>query len=113
MSYELIGYAQNQWKSWGDELPNDVDIKVVVYRGVALEELRKQFPVVQGKSDYRYLEYSRAIQFLQEQVKEVESYKKEEQQAANSEASAVKIWEELEQTLKKTHRVIIENLGVW
>jgi hypothetical protein len=112
MSYELIGYAWNEWRSGGDELPDDVDIKVVVYRGVELEELRKQFPVVQGKSDYRYLEYARAIQFLQEQVKTVESYKKEEQQAADSEASAVKIWEELEQTLKKTHRVIIENLGV-
>jgi hypothetical protein len=77
-----------------------------------LAELRKQFPVVQGKSDYRYLEYARAVQFLQEQIQTVESYKKEEQEAADSQARAVKMWEELEQTLKKTHRVIIENLGV-
>ena len=112
MSYELIGMAWNQWKSEGHKLPDDVDVKVVVYRGVELEELRKQFPVVQGKSDYRYLEYARAVQFLQEQVKTVESYKKEEQAAADSEASAVKMWEELDQTLKKTQRVIIENLGV-
>ena len=112
MSYELIGMGWNQWKSEGHELPDDVDIRVVVYRGVELEEVRKQFPVVQGKSDYRYLKYARAIQFLQEQVKTVESYKKEEQQAADSEPNAVKMWEKLEQTLKKTHRVIIENLGV-
>ena len=113
MSYELqIGNAWNQWTNPSHELPDDVDIKVVVYRGVELEELRKQFPVVKGKSDYRYLEYARAIQFLQEQVKTVESYKKEEQEAADSVLSTVKMWEELGQTLKKTHRVIIENLGV-
>jgi hypothetical protein len=113
MSYELqIGNAWNEWKSEGHELPDDVDIKVVVYRSVELAELRKQYPVVQGKSDYRYLEYARALQFLQEQVKTVESYKKEEQEADDSLASAVKMWEELEQTLKKTHKVIIENLGV-
>jgi hypothetical protein len=107
MSYALqIGNAWNQWKNEGHELPDDVDIKVVVYRGVELEELRKQFPVVRGKSDYRYLDYARAIQFLQEQIKSVESYKQDE-----SEASAVKMWDELDQTLKKTHRVIIENLG--
>lgn len=112
MAYELIGYDWNEWKPYGDDSPNDVDIKVVVYRGVELGELRKQFPVVKGKSDYRYLEYAPAIQFLQEQIKEVESYKKEEQQATDSQASAVKMYEDLEQTLKKTHRAIIENLGV-
>lgn len=112
MSYELIGMAWNQWKSEGHELPDDVDVKVVVYRGVELEEVRKQFPVVKGKSDYRYLEYARAVQFLQEQIKTVESYKRDEQRAADSEASAVKMWEELDQTLKKTQRIIIENLGV-
>jgi len=112
MAYELgIGHAWNQWKNEGHELPDDVDIKVVVYRGVALEEVRKQFPVVRGKSDYRYLEYARSIQFLAQKQREVESYKKEEQDAANSEPNAVKSWQELEETLRKTHRLIIENLG--
>ena len=113
MAYELgIGHAWNQWKSEGHELPDDVEIKVVVYRDVALEEVRMQFPVVRGKSDYRYLEYARAIQFLEQQEKEVESYKKKERDAADSERNALKILEELEKTLKKTHRLIIENLGV-
>lgn len=113
MSHELqIGNAWNQWKNEGHELPDDVDIKVVVYRGVELEELRKQFPVIKGKSDYRYLEYARAIQFLEEQAKIVESYKKKEPEEDDSVPSAVRMWEELEQTLKTTHRVIIENLGV-
>jgi len=113
MSYELqIGNAWNEWKSEGHELPDDVDIKVVVYRGVELGELRKQFRVVKGKSDYRYLEYASAIQFLEEQAKIVESYKKKEQEQDDSIPSAVKMWEELEQTLKTTRRIIIENLGV-
>lgn len=113
MAYELqIGNAWNQWKNVGHELPDDVDIKVVVYRGVALEEVRKQFPVVRGKSDYRYLEYARAVRFLEQKETEVQGYKKEEQDATDSQPNAVKMWEELDHALKKTHRVIIENLGV-
>lgn len=107
MSHELqIGNAWNQWKDEGHELPDDVDIKIVVYRGIELEKVREQFPVLRGKSDYRYVEYARAIQFLQAQVKNVESYKDGE-----NDASAFKIWDELDQTLKKTHTLIIESLG--
>lgn len=107
MSYELqIGNAWNQWKNEGHDLPDDVDIKVVVFRGIELEKVRKQFPVLRGKSDYRYVEYALAIQFLQAQVKNVESYK-----TGEDIESSVKMWDELEQTLKKTHSVIIENLG--
>lgn len=107
MCYELeIGHEWNQWKNEGHALPDDVDVKVVVYRGVALETVQKQFPVLRGKSDYRYVEYARAIQFLQTQAMNVKNYKEEE-----SDAVVVKIWDELEQTLKKTHTLIIENLG--
>lgn len=107
MSYELIGNAWNQWKVEGHELPDDVEIKVVVYRGVELEEVKKQFPVLRGKSDYRYVEYGRAVQFLQVNMKEVESYKN-----AREDANLVRIWEELSRTLARAHTLIIENLGV-
>jgi hypothetical protein len=107
MSYELhIGSAWNQWKNAGHELPDDVDIRVVVYRGIELAEVRKQFPVVRGKSDYRYVEYTRAVRFLQENVKIVESYKR-----AASDANEIEIWDRLAQTLMKTHERIIESLG--
>jgi hypothetical protein len=107
MSYELhIGSAWNQWKNAGHELPDDVDIRVVVYRGIELAEVRKQFPVVRGKSDYRYLEYTRAVRFLQENVKIVESYKR-----AASDANEIEMWDRLAQTLMKTHERIIESLG--
>lgn len=106
MSYELIGNAWNQWKDEGHELPDDVEIKVVVYRGVGLEEVKKQFPVLRGKSDYRYVEYGRAVQFLHENMKQVESYKE-----ADEDGNPVRIWEKLSRTLAKTHTLIIENLG--
>lgn len=106
MSYELIGNAWNQWKNEGHELPDDVEIKVVVYRGVALEEVKKQFPVLRGESDYRYVEYGRAVQFLRENMKEVESYKD-----ADEDANLVRIWGELSLTLARAHTRIIENLG--
>jgi hypothetical protein len=113
MSWEEIGMEWNQWKHQPHhDLPDEVEVKVVVYRDVELNEVKKQFPVVEGKSDYRYFEYARAIQYFQEQIKDVESFKKEEQDQAHSEPRAVKMWEDLEQTLKKTQRVIIENLGV-
>jgi hypothetical protein len=107
MVYELgIGNAWNQWKHAGHELPDDVDINVVVYRGIELAEVKKQFPVVKGKSDYRYVEYTRAVRFLQENVEDVESYKR-----AAAEANEIEMWDRLAQTLKKTHKRIIESLG--
>jgi len=107
MSYRLqIGNAWNQWKNEGHALPDDVDIKVVVYRNIQLEEVKKEFPVITGKSDYRYLEYDRAIQVLREEIKSVETYKEE------AILHEFRILEELDQTLKKPHCVIVERLGV-
>lgn len=107
MVYELnIGNAWNQWKHAGHELPDDVDVKVVVYRGIELAELKKQFPTVQGKSDYRFVEYTRAVSFLQENIKAVETYKR-----AGTEPNEIEIWDRLLQTLMKTHERIIETLG--
>ena len=107
MAYELqIGNAWNQWEHAGHELPDAVDIKVVVYRGIELAEVQKQFPVVRGKGDYRYLEYTRAVSFLQENVKDVESYKR-----AAEDANEMEMWDRLAQSLKKTHERIIESLG--
>ena len=105
--YKLdIGSAWNPWRHEDPEF-HEVDIHVVVYRGIALEEVKKQFPVIRGKSDFRYLEYARAIQFLQEEITNVEGYKQNA-----SEEPELKIWDDLLQLLKKSHERIIENLGV-
>jgi hypothetical protein len=111
MSYELLGMEWNQWKSEGHPLPDDVEVKVVVYRAIDLSQVEKEFPVLKGKSDYRYLEYSRAILYLRENMKTVESYRQEEAEQPQPEPNAIKMWDELVQTLKKTQGQIIENLG--
>ena len=107
MAYALnIGHDWNQWKSEGHPLPDDVDVKVVVYRGIELAEVRKQFLVVRGQSDHRYVEYARAVSYLQENVQDVESYKR-----AATEPNELEMWDRLAQTLMKTHKRIIESLG--
>lgn len=107
MAYELeMGDAWNPWRYEGLKY-SEVDVKVVVYRGIALEEVQKQFPVIKGKSDYRYLEYARAVRFFQENIKGVEDYK----QNASDERE-LKMWDDLAELLKKSHERIIENLGV-
>src|SRR5262245_17414981 len=78
MSYELLGKEWNQWKSEGHPLPDDVEVKVVVYRGIDLTQVEKQFPVLKGKSDYRYLEYSTALLYLRENIEIVERNRQEE-----------------------------------
>ena len=107
MSFELkIGHEWNQWKSEGHELPDDVPVLVVVYRDIELAEVASQFRVVRGKSDYRYLEYHRAMEFLKENVNLVEGCK---QQSEN--ADEFKMWDRVQQTLKKTQKVIAERLN--
>jgi hypothetical protein len=65
ISYELIGKEWYQWNSQGPDDPNQTDdVKVVVYRNLSLEEVKAMYPVIDGKRDYRYLEYSRALEHL-------------------------------------------------
>jgi hypothetical protein len=106
MAYELIGYGWNQWKNEGHELPDDVDVKVVVYRGVNLAKVKGAYPVVRGQSDYRYVEYDRAMRFLNAQISELERHKKEE-----PEARLAKMWDDLIMRLKKTKAAITMSLG--
>jgi hypothetical protein len=105
MSYELIGNEWNQWKEEGHELPDDVEVKVVVYRGVSLEKVKRAYPVVQGRGDYRYLEYDRALRYLDAQIGEVENLSKEETQA-----ETVKMWDDLTNTLKSARAAILRDL---
>ena len=106
MSYGLIGYGWNQWKNEGHELPDDVAVRVVVYKGVSVTRVRRAYPVVRGRSDYRYVEYGRALRFLDRQIAELEGWKKGER-----DADSVKTREELLNTLKNTRAAITRRLG--
>src|SRR6266550_9622667 len=65
MSYEQIGKEWYQWNSQGPDDPNARDdIKVVVYRNVSLDEVKRKYPVIEKQQDYRYLEYQAALRLL-------------------------------------------------
>lgn len=106
VAHELIGYGWNQWKAEGHQLPDDVEVKVVVYRGLRPGKVRAAYPVVRGRSDYRYVEYGRALRFLDGKIAELEGWKK-----AERDADSVKTWEDLLATLKNTRAAIIRGLG--
>jgi len=64
-SYKYIGMGWYQWDSQGGDDPNDiVDIRVVVYRNITLNEVEKLYPVIKQKQDYRYLEHKAALELL-------------------------------------------------
>jgi hypothetical protein len=105
MAYELIGDDWNRWKNEGHELPDDVEIKVVVYKGVSLAEVKNAYPIIRGMSDYRYVEYDSALLFLDRRIKELEGFKREK-----SQADSVKTWEELIDRLDNTKAAITTSL---
>jgi len=71
IAHELIGSQNWQWDSNNDGNPDlSLDIKVIVYRGVSLEQVKSQFPVSADiKQDFRYVEYAKAIAYLNYHIK--------------------------------------------
>lgn len=67
MSHEQIGMAWYQWNSQGPDDPNaSDDVKVVVYRNISVDEVKRMYPVIKEKQDYRYLEYQSALSLLKQ-----------------------------------------------
>jgi hypothetical protein len=95
MAYELIGFQWWQWESHGDSNPNTTyNIKVIVYKDIPLQDIQTLFPIKpEQKQDYRYLEYSKALAYLSENLKDNE------------------IAHTLLLTLQQTKRKIIARLG--
>lgn len=106
MAHELIGFDWNQWKTEGHALPDDVAVKVVIYRGIRLGRVKAAYPVVRGRSDYRYVEYGRALRFLDRKIEELERQKRED-----SDPDSAKLWEGLLATLKGTRAAIVRALA--
>jgi len=78
LAHRLIGSCWYQWNPCGGESVDD-EIKVVVYRGL-LQTAKERYPVVIGKSDYRYVACDDASRFLKEELKEVSELAKDVQQ---------------------------------
>lgn len=68
---EIIGKEWWQWQSHGESRPIEYNIKVVVYRDISLEKVKAFYPVNPGKNkDYRYVEYQKTLNFLEEKIQE-------------------------------------------
>jgi len=73
-SYELLGAEWHQWNSQGSDDPNGRDdVKVVIYRNIDLPTVKRTYPIFKGKSDYRYIEYSEAMDFLEKRIEELKA----------------------------------------
>lgn len=65
VAHEVIGMDWWQWQPHGDSRPSHYPIKVVVYKGISLPQVKAQYPVKpELEQDYRYLEYTRAMDYL-------------------------------------------------
>jgi hypothetical protein len=63
--FELIGFQWYQWNGHGSDDPTTIDdIKVVVYRNISFAKVKEMYLVIEGKQDYRYLDYTIAMAYL-------------------------------------------------
>jgi hypothetical protein len=70
-AYELIGMEWWSWDNHGDSRPREYDIKVIVYKDISLDEIKKLYPTIKDKEqDYRYLKYDDAIKYLNKHIGE-------------------------------------------
>jgi len=71
VAHEILGMDWWQWQSHGDSKPRKYDIKVVVYKDIDISEVKKLFPVDPDLlQDYRYVNYSVAIDYLDKVIEE-------------------------------------------
>ena len=107
MAYECIGYEWYQWNSHGDPDPKArYHIKVIVYRDINPEFVRELYPVQSDfKKDYRYVEYRKALRYLDAKISEiVEAQEKPEQESDE-------MYDRLKARLENTRKKILEQLG--
>lgn len=71
IAHEVIGNEWWQWDAHGAPDPTtSYDVKVVVYRNIDLASVKKKYPVdKEQQKDYRYLEYSQSISYLEKQMR--------------------------------------------
>jgi hypothetical protein len=108
MAYELIGYQWYQWKPHGDPDPDTrYDIKVIVYKDIPAGMVREFYTVYKElRQDYRYVEYCRALHYLNKQIREIEELQKTE-----SHQGDVSLFTDLKSTLLKTRDKIVRRLN--
>lgn len=92
IAHELLGMEWYQWDAHGDEDPaHSYNIKVVVYQGMPLESVRKRYPTIKDKIDYRYVERHEATRFLQKAIKNWRQMLVEEGSSAGEEKNLLRL----------------------
>jgi hypothetical protein len=86
IAYELVGFEWYQWASHGhEESDYRYNIKILVCEEDDVEAVKKRYPVVKGKVDYRYVSRGKAIAFLDTRAKELEALAKTEDEPSGAE----------------------------
>ena len=101
MAWQTIGMQWWQWDDHGiSSDPNyKYDIKVVVYRGISLNEIESLLPVSKAnKQDFRYIEYHDSIKYLNINIDKVKQI--DEQWAINLKERLVKTKKRIQQEIK-------------
>jgi len=63
-AYKLIGFEWYQWNPHGSSHTSESDdVKVVVYRNIPLDEVKRRYPVIRERRDYRYVSYDDALAY--------------------------------------------------
>lgn len=102
LAWKTIGMEWWQWNNHGDSDPRSrCNIHVVVYRGISLEKVKRMYPVRKEiNQDFRYLEYSKAMAYLDRTIKEISDKDHE-----------TSIFKSLAQKLRTTRKKILNALG--
>lgn len=107
VAYPLIGFEYYQWNSHGPSDPKQIDvINVVVYKDIDLELVKKQYPVIKEKSDYRYVEFSEAIKFIDDKINE---WKKDKEKETDKEF--ILLYDKLINNYLILRKAIVKKLG--
>lgn len=69
MAYPLLGPKNLQWEPEVPILIGQGKVHVVVYKGIPVETVQKQFPADRSRNlDYRYLQYGEALNYLDAKI---------------------------------------------
>jgi hypothetical protein len=106
LAHELIGFEWHQWNPCGHPDPRHIDdIRVVVYRDIGLEEVKRLYPVVKDlRQDYRHVHYDKALEYLDGHIREFEEDKK-------SDPKMEELYDSMISDFRDTRRQIVTILG--
>ena len=94
ISYELLGNSNSE-----------AAVKVVIYRNIDVARVKESYPTLNGKYDYRFVEYHEALDFLAQHIAELQRTKSDQN------AERARIAEQLISECEQTRAKIIERLG--